>query len=88
MFEGIYDVKVVKTIADGLRESDKMFMELEEKRRESEVQQRREERQFQLQLAQLLAGQARAPTEFHSPSYYSDYSTQLYGPHPAPYYPQ
>ena len=38
MFEGMMS-KVVKTIADGLRESDKMFMELEEKRRESEVQQ-------------------------------------------------
>ena len=49
--------KVMKTIADGLRESDRMFMELEEKRMEMKAQQKREEWQCQLQLAQLFAGQ-------------------------------
>ena len=55
MFEGLMS-KVMKARIDGLRESYRMFIELEEKRMEMEEQQRREERQFQLQLAQVLAG--------------------------------
>ena len=38
--------KVMKTVTDGLKETDKMFLELEEKRMESEIQQRGEEHQF------------------------------------------
>ena len=93
MFEGIM-AKVVKTIADGLRESYRLFIELEEKRMESEERQRREERQFQLQLAQLLAGQPtmqRPPTEFHSPSsYYPNYppASQCYSSPLTSYYRQ
>ena len=41
---------VVKTMADGLRESDRMFVQLEEKGLEMEAQQKREEWQFQFQL--------------------------------------
>ena len=46
--------KVMKTMTDGLRNSDKMFMELEEKRLKFEEQQRREEREFQLRMIQML----------------------------------
>jgi len=35
--------KVVKTMSDGLRNSDKMFLELEEKRLKFEEQQKHEE---------------------------------------------
>lgn len=89
-FEGTM-AKIVKTISDGLKEGDRMYMEFEEKRRESEIQQRREEREFQLKLAQLLGGHSTPP------SYYSNYPSQLYGsphpassgsPHPASYYHQ
>ena len=48
--------KLVKTITEGLKESDRMFLELEEKRMKYEEQQKREERQFQLQIMQLLVG--------------------------------
>ena len=46
--------KVIKTMTDGLRSSDKMFMELEEKRLKFEEQQRREEQEFQLRMIQML----------------------------------
>ena len=42
--------KVAKTITEGLKDSDKMFLELEEKRMKFEEQQKREDRQFQLQM--------------------------------------
>lgn len=66
--------KVMKTVTDGLRETDKMFLELEEKRMEHEAQQKREERQFQLQLAQMLIGQPSGP-----PHHYSGFPSQFYG---------
>ena len=43
-------------MTDGLRDSDKMFTELEEKRLNFEEQQRREEREFQLRMVQMLQG--------------------------------
>ena len=48
--------KVVKTMSDGLRNSDKMFLELEEKRLKFEEQQKHEEREFQLKMVQMLQG--------------------------------
>lgn len=69
--------KVMKTVTDGLRETDKMFLELEEKRMEMEAQQKREERQFQLQLAQMLVGQPSGP-----PYHYPGYPPQFYGAPP------
>ena len=80
MFEEIAS-KVMKTVTDGLREADKMFIELEEKRMEFEAQQKREERQFQLHLAQMLVGQPSRP-----PYHYPSYSHQFYGSQPQ-YYP-
>lgn len=62
--------KVMKTMVDGLRSGDKMYVELEEKKMEMEVQQRREERKFQLQLAQLLAGQP-SNSQFQLPPFYT-----------------
>ena len=39
--------KVVKIVLEGLKENDKTFLELEEKRMKFEEQKKREERQFQ-----------------------------------------
>lgn len=47
--------KVMKTVTEGLRESDKMFLDMEEKRMKFE-EQKREERKFQLQMMQILVG--------------------------------
>ena len=77
---------VVKTMADGLRESDRMFVQLEEKGLEMEAQQKREEWQFQFQLAQLLAGQPSTHSQFQSPSYYTSIPNQFYGSQNTPYY--
>ena len=77
--------KVMKAVTDGLRETDKMFLELEEEKMEFETQQKRNERQFQLQLAQILVRRPSSP-----PYHYSDYSSQFYGAQPvaqSQYYP-
>ena len=62
--------KVMKTMTDGLRNSDKMFMELEEKRLKFEEQQRREEREFQLRMIQVLqsgmGGNGMYPPQYHT----------------------
>ena len=47
-------LKVMKSVTDRLKESDKMCLELEKKRMKSEQEQRREERQ--LQMMQMLIG--------------------------------
>ena len=62
--------KVMKTVTDGMRDTEKMFIEVEEKRLSNEAEQRREERQFKLQLAQIFAGQP------SSPPYHYQLSTQ------------
>lgn len=56
--EVIEDVmsKVMKSVTESLKESDRMFVELEEKRMKFEEQQKKEERQFQLQMMQILVG--------------------------------
>ena len=48
--------KVMKSVSESLKESDKMFVELEEKRMKFDEQQKKEERQFQLQMMQMLVG--------------------------------
>ena len=56
--------KVVKTMSDGLKNSDKMFLELEEKRLKFEEQQKHEEREFQLRMVQMLQG-SMYPPQYH-----------------------
>ena len=53
--------KVMKTVTEGMKECDRMFMEMEEKRMQFEEQQKREERQFQLQLMQMIFGRSLSP---------------------------
>ena len=53
--------KLMKTVTEEMKESDKMFMELEEKQMKFEEQQRREERQFQLEMMQMLLGSSNPP---------------------------
>ena len=63
-------VSVVKEMVNAQKESEKLFMELEEKRMKFEVEQKREEREFQLRwMSMLLAGQGRSPStpQFTSP---------------------
>ena len=69
--------KVMKTVTDGMRETEKMLIEVEEKRLANEAQQRRKDSQFQLQLAQIFAGQPSS-----SPYHYPGYQSQFYQPHP------
>ena len=86
MLEGIMS-NAMKAVTEGLKESDRMFIELEEKRMKFEEQQKREERNFQLQMMQMLVGSAHPsshPTEFHAP-YYPSYPP--YGPPSSRYYP-
>lgn len=47
-------VKVMKSVTDSIKSSDKMFTDLEEKRLKFEEQQKREEREFQLKILQML----------------------------------
>ena len=77
--------KVMKSVTEGLKESDKMLLELEEKRMKFEEQQKREERQFQLQMMQILVGSSNSrppprPTDPHSQYYpmYSPFGPQCY----------
>ena len=75
-------LKVMMTVTESLKESDKMFLELEEKRMKFEEQQRREERQFQLQIMQIMFGSSNSyppprPSDPHS-QYYFMYSPFLY----------
>ena len=66
--------KVMMTVTEGLKESDRMFLELEEKRMKFEEQQKREERQFQLQMMRILVG-----SSSHPPPHPSDSRSQYYG---------
>ena len=56
-----FEEVVLKKVTDDLRDTDKMFLELEEKRMEYEAQQKRKERQFQLQFAQMHVEQPSGP---------------------------
>ena len=49
--------KAMKVMTDGLRDSDKMFIELEEKRMKFEEKQRKEEREFKLCMVQIFQGE-------------------------------
>ena len=60
--------KVVKTMSDGLKSSDKMFMELEEKWLKFEEQQKCEECEHQLRIKMLQGGMGASnmyPTQYH-----------------------
>ena len=46
--------KVMKSVTDSMQSSDRMFVELEEKRMKFEAEQRKEERKFQFNMAQML----------------------------------
>ena len=46
--------KVMKSVTDSMQSSDQMFVELEEKRMKFEAEQRKEEREFQFKMAQML----------------------------------
>ena len=47
---------VVKEVVNSQRESDKMFLEMEEKRMKYEAEQRKEEHDFQLRMMSMLFG--------------------------------
>ena len=66
--------KVMKTMIDGLKSSDKMFTEMEEKRMKFEEQQRKEDRGFQLKMMQMLQQGMEGVNNFYS----------LYGSVPPP----
>ena len=53
--------KVMKTVTESLNKSDKLFVELEEKSMNFEKLQKREERQFHLQMMQMLLGSSHRP---------------------------
>ena len=59
--------KVMKTMTDGLKSSDKMFTELEEKRMKFEEQQRKEDQEFQLKMMQMLQQGMEGVNNFYSP---------------------
>lgn len=59
--------EVMKTMTDGLKSSDKMFTELEEKRMKFEEQQRKEDREFQLKMMQMLQQGMGGVNNFYSP---------------------
>ena len=69
-------VNKVKTVLEGLKESNNMFLDLEEKRMKFEEQQRREERQFQLQMMLMLLGAGQPPS--HPPSHPTDAHVQYF----------
>ena len=47
---------VVKEVVDAQQQSDRMFLEMEEKRMKFEADQRKQEREFQLQMMSMLFG--------------------------------
>ena len=65
-------MKVMNTVTETLKESDKMFLEVEEKRMKFEEQQKKEERQFQLQMMQMLLG------SYHQPRTHADHHAQFF----------
>ena len=69
--------KVMKTMTDGLRNSDKIFMELEEKRLKFEEQQRREKREFQLRMIQVLQS-GMGGNGMYPPRYHTSHPTSLF----------
>ena len=68
---------VVKEMVNAQKESDKLFMELEERRMKFEAEQKREEREFQLRwMSMLFAGQGCGP-----PPPFSSPQPDQYGPY-------
>ena len=54
--------KIVKEVVDAQKQSDKMFLEMEEKRMKYEADQRKEEREFQLRMMSMLVGRQKEHT--------------------------
>ena len=73
--------KVMKTMTNGLKSTDKMFTELGEKRMNFEEQQRKEDQEFQLKVMQMLQQGMGGVNSFYSP-----YSSVLPPPSPVLYY--
>ena len=61
--------KVMKSVTDSMQSSDQMFVELEEKRMKFEAKQRKEEREFQFKMVQML----NASHSGHSSVFYYSY---------------
>ena len=57
----------MKTVTEGMKECDRMFMKMKEKRMQFEGQQKRKERQFQLQLMQIIFGRSSHHPPGHPP---------------------
>ena len=80
--------KVMKTVTEGMKESDKMLLEFEKERMKFEEQQKREERQFQLQMMQLLMGPSH---QNRTPDPHAQYFPAMYTGYPgvphSQYYP-
>jgi len=73
--------KVMKSVTDSLQNSDRMFLEMEERRMKFEAEQRKEEREFQLRMAQMYSTSQRG----HGSGYYPSFpppspSEFYYGP--------
>ena len=60
---------VMKEVINCQKESDKMFLEIEEKRMKHEAKQRKEEREFQLRMMSVLFSNqgTRIPPEQYGP---------------------
>ena len=72
--------KAMKVMTDGLRDSDRMLAELEEKRLKFEEQQRMEEREFQLCMIQMMqSAHGTGSSSFYLP-YSHGSSPPYYGP--------
>ena len=70
---------VVKEVVNAQKESDKLFLEVEEKRMKFEAELKREERVFQLRwISILFGGQGRGPP---TPNFTSSPQFDQYGPY-------
>ena len=58
---------VVKEVVDSQQKSDKMFLELEEKRMKFEAEQKKEEREFQMKMMTMLYGRPNPQPLPHTP---------------------
>lgn len=76
--------KVMKKVTEGLRDGDRLYAEMEQKRLQFEVQQKWEERQFQLQMMQCIF-RSGAPHQGHLTDEHSNYYPMY---PPAQYHPE
>ena len=73
--------KVMKSVTDSMQNSDRMFLELEERRMKFEAEQRRQEREFPLRMVQMFNASQRG----HSSGYSCSYSP-YFSPPPSEFY--